>query len=151
MIEGLVARAVVVWIWWIVVFGALVVVLFVLFVLKFYFVWEIVCWVVVVLGFNLIVGFVGEVLFGYVVFMGVGVYIVVIFVADYGWLLLVMLLVVVGVCGVLGLVIGVLVLWFRGLYLVFFMLVVGVLFGLVVKWLRWLINGFDGKLLKRMF
>ena len=113
--------------------------------LQLHLVWEAAAWAVAALGLNLAVGFAGQVSLGHAAFVGVGAYTAVILAADHGWPLLAALPAAGLVAFVLGLVIGVPALRFRGLHLAFLTLAVGSAFGPVVKRLRWLTNGSDGK------
>lgn len=117
--------------------------------LQWHFVWDTAAWAVAVLGLNLVVGFAGEISLGHAAFMGTGAYTAVILAADHGWPLAATLPAALVVTGVLGFVIGVPALRFHGLYLAFVTLAVGAAFNPLVKRLRSITNGSDGKLSKR--
>ncbi len=106
---------------------------------------EMAAWAVAVLGLNLIVGFAGQISLGHAAFVGVGAYTTVILNADHGWPLVATVPAAFAVTFVLGFLIGVPALRFRGLYLALLTLAVGVAFGPVVKRLEWLTNGTNGK------
>lgn len=102
-------------------------------------------WAVAVLGLNLIVGFAGQISLGHAAFVGVGAYTTVILAADHGWPLVATVPAAGVVSFVIGFVLGVPALRFRGLYLALLTLAVGVAFGPIVKRLESITNGTNGK------
>lgn len=117
--------------------------------LHWHFVWDTAVWATAVLGLNLVVGFAGEISLGHAAFMGTGAYTAVILAGDHGWPLLATLPAVLVFTGLIGFLIGVPALRFTGLYLALVTLAVGATFNPLVKRLRSITNGSDGKLSKR--
>jgi len=97
---------------------------------------NVVVYVLVVLGFNVVVGYVGLFDLGYVGFYVIGVYMVGVLGLLYGYFLLLFLfLFVVVVILVLGIILGVLMLWVCGDYLVIVMLGFGEIVWLIfINW-----------------
>lgn len=118
---------------------------FVLDSLQLHYVWESAAWVVAVLGVSLAVGYGGMIALGHAAFVGVGAYTVVILSGDHGWPLLATVPAAGVVCFVVGYAVAVPAVRFRGFYLAFLTLAVGTAFSPVVKRLRWLTGGSDGK------
>jgi branched-chain amino acid transport system permease protein len=113
--------------------------------LDLHYVWEAASWSVAVLGVNLAVGYGGMIALGHAAFVGVGAYTTVILSADHGWPLLATVPAAGALCFAVGYLVAVPALRFRGFYLAFLTLAVGTSFGPIVKRLRWLTNGSDGK------
>ena len=113
--------------------------------LQLHLAWEMATWSVAVLGLNLAVGFAGQISLGHAAFVGVGAYTVVILAADHRWPLLATVPAAGAVAFVAGFAVGVPALRFRGLYLALLTLAVGTAFGPIVKRMRWLTNGTNGK------
>ncbi len=113
--------------------------------LQLHYVWEAAAWTVAVLGVSLAVGFGGMIALGHAAFVGVGAYAVVILSGDHGWPLLATVPAAGVVCFVVGYGVAVPAVRFRGFYLAFLTLAVGTAFSPVVKRMRWLTNGSDGK------
>lgn len=131
--------------WWLAVALAVLAVPAVLPTLRLHLAWEAATWAVAVLGLNVAVGFAGQISLGHAAFVGVGAYTCVILSADHGWPLLATVPAAGVVSFVIGFVIGVPALRFRGLYLALLTLAVGTAFGPIVKRLEWLTNGTNGK------
>lgn len=129
----------------IVALAALAVGPFVLDSLQLHYVWEAAAWTVAVLGVSLAVGFGGMIALGHAAFVGVGAYTVVILSGDHGWPLLATVPTAGAVCFAVGYAVAVPAVRFRGFYLAFLTLAVGTAFSPVVKRLRWLTGGSDGK------
>lgn len=113
--------------------------------LRLHLAWEAATWAVAVLGLNIAVGYAGQISLGHAAFLGVGAYTCVILSADHGWPLLATVPAAGVVSFVVGFVIGVPALRFRGLYLALLTLAVGTAFGPIVKRLDGLTNGTNGK------
>lgn len=118
---------------------------FVLDSLQLHYVWEAAAWTIAVLGVSLAVGYGGMIALGHAAFVGVGAYTVVILSGDHGWPLLATLPAAGVVCFAIGYAVAVPAVRFRGFYLAFLTLAVGTAFSPVVKRLRWLTGGSDGK------
>ena len=115
--------------WWSAIAIAVLAVPAVVPTLRLHLAWETATWAVAVLGLNVAVGFAGQISLGHAAFVGVGAYTCVILSADHGWPLFATVPAAGAVSFVVGFVIGVPALRFRGLYLALLTLAVGTAFG----------------------
>lgn len=141
---GVRGKSIVVWLW-ILVFLLVVVVLFLYFsgfIMELFI--NVMIWFIVIYGFNVLLGYIGQLLLVYVGFFGIGVYMVGILMFKYGWSFWVVWLLVVVLCVFGGLLLGLVVFCIKGDVFFIFIFGVGVIIQQVINKWDVLIGGNDG-------
>lgn len=93
---------------------------------------DVVCYSVAILGLNLVIGYSGQLSVGHSAFVGIGAYTTIILVSRHGWSFLATIPVSVGICFVLGLLVGLPALRIKGLYLAIVTLSLAYIFPMLV-------------------